>query len=331
MAENTETYRHMPTTVLGTLLRWFDRSSTWLASDHILLTRQTLWIEQYNRFYFADIQAVAICQTQTGRVGNILFGTGAGLLALAGMINGPSVPILVWLVLFSVPLIVNTLMGPTCSCCVYTAVNTHKLPCLNRMAKANLFLQIVRPLITEVQGEVSDEEIVERAPLIPPVRAAAPRKIHHYNGQVHMSLFILLLLGTIACGVQLAAQSVFVGWLITIVLIAQFGMAIAAAVRQSDTDIPPGLRTVVWLAFGHTLVMPVLFIIAAVATFEYRLSPMENSEADGAFFIVNILSASFSAILCFVGRHLLSTFRDTYRFNRMAARTQVRTLDEQEI
>ena len=131
--------------------------------------------------------------------------------------------------------------------------------------------------------------------------------------------------------VQAAAQSNFVGWLIGIALVAQFGMSIAAASRQSGTDIPPGLRTVVWLAFGHAMVMPVLFIVAAVLTYEYRISPTDDPEAGTAFFIVNLLSASFAMILGLTGRHLLSTFREAHRFKRMAERTRTQTLEEQEI
>ena len=344
MAESTETYRRMPSTVLGTLLRGFDQSSAWLAGDHVLLSRRTLWIERYNRFYFADIQAVTICRTQTGLVWNILFGTGAGLLTFGGILSGFPPVILVWLAIFALPLIVNIGLGPTCACHVHTAVNTHKLPCFNRLPKAIMFLQTVRPLITEVQGEVSDEELAERAPLIPPIRRTAPgaptpRPTRHYAGQVHMVLLVLLLFGSIISGLQLVAKTELLGWLTAILLVAQFGMSIAAAARQSGTDIPRGLRTVVWLAFTHVLVMFVLFIIASVMMFEemshfrYDEASMTStvSTVNTMYYIMNLLSMFFSAILCFTGRYILSAFRDNYRLRRMASTTQVRTLDRQEI
>ena len=127
----------------------------------------------------------------------VVFGAGAAILSLAVMLNGFEPLLLVWLTIFALPLVINLLLGPTCACRVYTAVNTHKMPGLNRLSKANVFLQTVKPLIAEVQGEVSDEEIVQRAPLIPPVRrpepgAPMPRKIRHYNGQVHAILFVMI-------------------------------------------------------------------------------------------------------------------------------------------
>jgi len=344
MAESTETYRRMPSTVLGTLLRWFDQSSAWLAGDHVLLTRRALWIERYNRFYFADIQAVTIRRTQTGLVWNILLGTGAGLLTLGGLLNDFPPAVLVWLAIFALPLIINISLGPTCSCHVHTAVNTHPMPCFNRLPKAIVFLQTIRPLIADVQEEVSDEELAERAPLIPPIRRAAPgalapRPTRHYDGQVHATLLVLLFFGAIISGLQLVAEAELLGWLTAILLIAQFGMSIAAAARQSGTDIPRGLRTVVWLAFAHVLVMPVLFIIASVVMFEEMAGIGYDDASTNStvstistmYVMINLLSMFFSVILCFTGRYLLSAFRDNYRLRRMAAAAKRRTLDRQEI
>jgi len=302
-----------------------------------------LWIERYNRFYFADIQAVTICQTQTGLVWNILFGTGAGLLTLGAIADGLGPLILVWLAIFTVPLVVNISLGPTCSCHIYTAVSTHKMPCFNRLPKAIMFLQTIKPLLAEIQGEVRDEEIVERVPLIPPVRRTAPgtlmpRPTRHYGGHVHTILLSLLFIGAVVSGMQLLAGAEFFGWVMAIVLVAQFGMSIAAAARQSGSDIPRGLRTVTWLAFAHVLVMPVLFIIASVVAFDEmsRSRYDEDSVASAAstvrsmYFMINLLSMFFSAILCFTGRHLLSVFRNNYKLKRMAAATRIQTLDEQE-
>jgi hypothetical protein len=335
MIENTETYSRMPSTALGTFLRFFDRSSAWLAGDHILMTKRFLWLEQYNRFYLADIQAVTICRTQVSLVWNILLGTGVGLLTLAGTVNGFPPAVMGWLVIFALLLIVNIGLGPTCSCHVYTAVNIHKLPCFNRVSKAMVFLQTVRPLITKVQGEVSDEKIIERAPLIPPLRRTAPGAvtsgpIRHYAGRVHTLLLVLLLSGAILSGLQLVVETEFLGWLTAILFIAQFGMSIAAAARQSGTDIPSALRTVVWLAFGHVLVMVVLFMFAATVWIEMRFSYDESSPTDSVFFTIHMLSMFFSIILCIIGRHLLLTFRNNYRLSRMAATTQRQTFDVQE-
>ena len=343
MADSTETYRRMPSTVPGTLLRWSQLSSAWLAADHVLLTGRVLWVERYNRLYFSDIQAVTICRTQTGLVWNILLGAAAGLLALAGLLNGFPQALLVWLAIFTIPLIANIALGPTCSCHAYTAVNDHRLPCFNRWSKAIVFLRTIRPLIEEVQGVVSDDEIVERAPLIPPVRrtapgAPAPGKIRHYAGQVHMALIVLLFCGAVVSSLQLVAQAALVGWITAALLVAQFGMSIAAAARQAGTDIPGGLRKVVWLSFAHTLVMPVMFAVASVVMLEEMSRNWDDNTSiastvasiDIMYFMINLLSAFYLFTLGFIGRHQLVVFRDRYRLRRMASATRVRTLGAQE-
>jgi len=314
---------------MGTFLRFFDRSSAWLADDHILVAKRVFWTERYSRFYLADIQAVSICRTQTSLVWSILLGAATGLLALAGLLRGFHPAILVWTAIFGVPLAINLALGPSCICCVYTAVNVHRLSCFNRLSKAIVFLQTIKPLIAEVQGEVSDDEIAEKARLIPPLRRGAPgapgpRKISHYEGGVHTALLVMMLLVAIASGLQMAAQNEFVGWTLVLLVMAQFGLAIAAASRQSGTDIPGGLRMVVWAAFSHSLVLPVLFVFAGVLSIRRGFSD-EFSSLDLAFSVILLLSACVSGVLFAVGRHLLSTFRNDYRLKRMAARTRTQT------
>jgi hypothetical protein len=326
MTEKTETYRRMPATVLGTILRCFDRSTTWLAGDHVLLTKQVFLVEHYSRFYFADIQAISVCRTQTGKVWNILFATGTGLLALGGMINGFDSAILIWLAIFAIPLIINTLSGPTCLCCVYTAVNTHDLPCFNRLPKANLFLRTIKPLIAKVQGEVSDEQIVERAPLVSSVKrmqpgVSPPTRTHHYNGTVHQVLLWIVFVGAVTSAIQLTSPSKLFLWLANIQLLAQFGMAIAAAARQSGTDIPSGLRKVVWVAFGQVLIMAMMIMIISLMRIDQEFDTDYEliSKTDTIQYATFLGAVLFSAALGFTGRYLLSRFRGNYRFKAMAS------------
>ncbi|MDP6634224.1 MAG: hypothetical protein QGG42_04960 [Phycisphaerae bacterium] len=346
MAESTETYRRMPSTLVGTLLRWFDRSTAWLGDDHVLLASRMLWFERYNRFYFADIQAITICRTQTGLVWNILLGVGTGLIAFGGMLNDFPLVSLIWLGIFALPLIMNVIQGPTCSCHIYTAVSARKLACFNRLDKAALFLQTVRPLVTAVQGEVSDEEIIEQAPLMPVTTRTQPGDLpagpkRHYNGRVHNILFIVLLLVAIVFGLQMLREFEAIGWLIAILLALQFAMAISAAAKQSGTNIPNGLRTVVWLAFGQVLLTTVLFVIAGVVGLEesvrYRFEeimtedPSTPSTASMLRFFIYLFSMVCSLALFFVGRHLLTAFQERRRLRRMATTVQARAVERPEV
>ena len=327
MTDNTKKYRRMPTTALGAFLRIFDRSSAWLTDDHILLINRFFWVERYSRFYLSDIQAVVISKTRAGLIRNILLGIAAGLLSVVGMSDGFNPALLVWIGIFAVPLAVNTAFGPTCICCAYTAVNIHKLPCFKRIPKARVFLQTLRPLATQAQGHVTDEEIVQNEPLIPPMQrtkpgAPAPGRIAHYDGGAHSILLLLLMFGAIVSGLQLAAQSSFVGWGLALLIMGQFGMAIAAVSRQSGTDIPGGLRLVVWSAFGHALVFPIVYMIFGVVTVanSFETDGLQQLELmTNGILLVSMLATT---VMCVVGRHLLRTFRNNYRLKKMAAQAQ---------
>jgi len=330
MTDNGETYKRMPTTGLGLLLRFFERSSAWLARDHILVVKRLLWFEHYSRFYLPDIQAVSICKTQVGLVWNILLGILTGLMALGVVLNDQSPGFMIATAVFAVPFLLNVGLGPTCICCVYTAVNVHRLPCFNRMSKAKLFLQTVEPMISEVQGQVSDEEIARKAPLIPPLQrsvpgAPAPHKIRHYEGHVHMLLIVTMMFAAILSILQMAMGEQAIGWILALVLIAQFAMSIASAARQSGTDIPRGLRLVVWTAFTHSLLMPILFLFATITTVASRFSQEGQEQTEMLFNGILLASVFVSGVLCLVGRHLLVTFRHDYRLKRMAARTRAQT------
>jgi hypothetical protein len=336
MSDNGEKYRRMPTTGLGSLLRFFERSSAWLARDHILVVKRILWFEHYSRFYMPDIQAVSVCKTQVGLVWNILLGILTALMALGAVLNDQHPGFMIATAIFVVPLLLNIGLGPTCICCVYTAVNVHKLNCFNRMSKARRFLQAVTPMITEVQGQVSDEEIARKAPLIPPLQrstpgAPAPHKIHHYEGHVHMILIVTIMFAAIIGMVQLGAQETAVGWIFALVLLTQFAMAIAAAGRQSGTDIPSGLRLVVWAAFAHSLLMPFAFLFASFTAVSRGFN--ENGQQLTEMLVNGILLASVfvSGVLCLIGRHLLVKFRHDYAAKLMAARTPAQTFTETEI
>ncbi len=336
MTDNGDKYRRMPTTGLGSLLRLFERSSAWLAQDHILVVKRFLWFEHYSRFYLPDIQAVSICRTQVGQVWNILLGVLTGLLALGAVLNDQSPGFLIATAVFAVPLLLNIGMGPTCICCVYTAVNVHRLPCFGRLSKARLFLQTVRPMISEVQGQVSDEEIAAKAPLIPPLQrstpgAPAPSKIRHYEGQVHMLLIVMIMFVAIFGMLQLGVQQEATGWLLALAFLAQFAMAIAAAARQSGTDIPNGLRMIVWAAFAHSLAMPFLLVFASIAMLSRGFSPEGVEQTEMVFNAIQLASVFVSGILCLVGRHLLVTFRHSYALKRMAARTRTQTFSQAEV
>lgn len=147
------------------------RSSLWLGKDHLLRIDSNGYGEDYKRFYFRDIQAVILVATKRRLVLNWILGVPTAFCIiswaynlvfnqhfnLSGVITG-----VVLTLMFGVPLLVNNLRGPTCTCQLRTAVQTEDLPSLNRFRRARKILDRLRPLIAAAQGQLAPEEIPAR-------------------------------------------------------------------------------------------------------------------------------------------------------------------------
>ncbi len=123
-------------------------------NDHLLQVSSVTFSESYKRFYFRDIQAFIVVRTKdwivviglllmlalllTGlavgvgdSVGSVVLGSFAALLLILALVVG--------------------LQGPSCRCHVRTAVQTEKLPSLNRLRRAEKILAELTPLIAAAQ------------------------------------------------------------------------------------------------------------------------------------------------------------------------------------
>ncbi|MGO8839290.1 MAG: hypothetical protein ACLQAH_09550 [Limisphaerales bacterium] len=152
------------------------RTSLWLGKDHLLCVDSSGYTETYKRFYFRDIQVITLVTTKRRTVWNGVLVVPI-VICLAGLANSLfSLPreagaaIVTWAIfsaVFIAPLLLNNLMGPTCTGYLRTAVQIEELPSLNRLRRARKVLERIRPFITAVQGGLSPDEISAR------IRAAA--------------------------------------------------------------------------------------------------------------------------------------------------------------
>lgn len=150
---------------------FISRSSLWLGQDHLLCVDSSGYTETYKRFYFRDIQVITLVTTRRRTVWN---GTLVGpiVVCLAGLANSlfstprdAGTTIIAWAIVsavFLVPLLINNLLGPTCTGYLRTAVQIEELPSLNRLRRAHKVLERLRPFITAVQGSLAPEEISAR-------------------------------------------------------------------------------------------------------------------------------------------------------------------------
>jgi hypothetical protein len=162
------------------------RCSLWLGMDHILSIETTGYTESYKRFYFRDIQAITLRQTDRWKYWNLVLGAITGLFGLIAVGWGRSEVVAAWVfgiltALIGLWLAINAALGPTCVTHLQTAVQTEPLPSLSRLRKGRKVLARLRPLLTEAQGPLAPEEIPARvqeligvAPSANPAPAASP-------------------------------------------------------------------------------------------------------------------------------------------------------------
>lgn len=130
-------------------------ATLWDGGDHLLMVEAHLVSESYRRFYYKDIQAIVICQTQTGFITGIV-------TAMLGLIMGASAfftPTVLSYLLGTIAvlfLIIGGLIlvqGPTCRCMLRTAVQTQELTSLSHVRKALKVLRQLQPKIEAAQEE----------------------------------------------------------------------------------------------------------------------------------------------------------------------------------
>ena len=148
----------------------YDRHRLWIANDHLLFLRVRPYSERAKRFYFRDIQALAVCPTKAGRSFNMCLGVAAFFtffIASSAAFDPYAIP---WVphffgalgIALSLCLGINTLFGPTCTTHLITAVQTQRIYSLGRTRIALRVTGELLPLIQAAQGSVSNDELQQQ-------------------------------------------------------------------------------------------------------------------------------------------------------------------------
>ena len=133
----------------------FYRYTLWSGGDHLLHIATGIFVEEYKRFYYRDIQAFIIHKTNSWLVWSFVFVFLATLSALiayalddiqrlgAGIIT----------ILLAMIALISFIRGPGCVCCIQTAVQKQKLRSISRIRKAQKILDTLKSVILESQQE----------------------------------------------------------------------------------------------------------------------------------------------------------------------------------
>lgn len=161
---NPAPYRVIPRGGFG----WTGYARLWQGPDHLLLVESNGFSENYKRFFFAEIQAVTVRQTATGRIWNGVWAGMVMIFALIALQLSDVEAIVFWVItaIFLGALLLNFSLGPTCACHIRTAVQTERLTAINRLRVAERFLARIRPLIAAAQGTLTQEETALRLSML---------------------------------------------------------------------------------------------------------------------------------------------------------------------
>ena len=146
-------YRRLP----GRRRGWLRGATVWLGPDHLLSVKSVRVREDYKRFHFRDVQAIAVARAprfhvSTRAIPALLLWLTAYVVALRA---APGYTWALWTLAAAAVLAWAVVSGRwSCRCRIYTAVSSEELPSVYRTWTARKFLAEVEPRIAEVQGMV---------------------------------------------------------------------------------------------------------------------------------------------------------------------------------
>jgi hypothetical protein len=137
----------------------FYRYTLWLGPDHLLYISTGIFVEDYKRFYFKDIQSLMIYKTNAWKVWNIVLACLGALFLIMAILSADTAIVAGILAgLLSSILAFNLIKGPTCASHIQTAVQKEKLHSMVRINKAQKIMDSIKPLILSVQRENSQPD-----------------------------------------------------------------------------------------------------------------------------------------------------------------------------
>jgi hypothetical protein len=151
-------YQRLPGKAVGL----YRRARLWQGQDHLLLVDSNTYQENYERFYYKDIQGLLIRKTIKGGIWNGLVGVPAVLTAMKLWVSWEDGEGWLWALptaLLLLMLLVNTLRGSTCVSHIQTPISVRQLPSLNRLRIAHKVRDRIRTLVEQEQGRLEREQI----------------------------------------------------------------------------------------------------------------------------------------------------------------------------
>ncbi len=264
MATAKMKYKRLP----GGRRGFFRSASLWLGDDHLLAITGWRFKEEYNRYYYRDIQAVVVARTRRWAVtlpwvGTVLVLAICWLVGTARSIARLTDVSLDLLVAVALAWLLVALKGSV-KCRIQTAVSREELPSILRFWTAGRALRILSARVAQVQGALIEgwTAHVTEAPVAAPAVAASrvngepAQPVRGGTVRSAPAFYISLALGGILFYPPIARF-----WFAIIVV--QMGLAILTLVRQ-DRAGDRGAKRLVIATMSFVGLMAASFYITAV-------------------------------------------------------------------
>ena len=215
---------------------WTGFSQAWLGSDHLLIVNSIRFVERYQRFALADIQAIVVSEGGKRAVWQSLV---VLICLVAGFASQSSLGRGFFSVIGFCALVVAILdiaRGPRCRCVLQTAVSRERLLPISRMPSARAFLAVMIPAIEAAQGNLSAEDLAAHAAATPQIAPAMltpkPPPLDRSIGFTPEVLFGLLMLDSVLVFVALRSSVGVALGLLPTIYFAEFLIGILALVQS---------------------------------------------------------------------------------------------------
>jgi hypothetical protein len=246
---STMPYRRLP----GKRRTLVSATSLFLGPDHILQVRSNRIGEEYQRFYFQDVQSIVL--RKTAPIHYVWAAVIVLVALLAARISGDAR----WpLGILAAGVLFLWLRGPSCNVRLRTAVTSERLHSLHRLKTAERVLPIVREQVEGVQGRVvsvPENYASNVAPAPPPLPQDPGSTLLAPRRRDHVYLFAFIALEAVLIGVWLQWSNPVLQNAITIATLIEFLALIIVLVRQAQQRISTALRNMTYIATARWFVV----------------------------------------------------------------------------
>jgi len=210
-------------------------SQLWLGPDHLLLVKSNRFVEQYLRFYLADIQALVITELRGWTILQALIVAFAIAWMLAALAVDSSFAKGFFIstgALILAAIAIDAARGPRCLCHLYTAVSRVRLDPVSRVRQAHEFIERLKPEIEASQRTLATADSAALEEHGPQGTGPAPPQIVSPFGYLVEIVFGLFLLDAVLLLLNLRFPDEVVGQGLITAFFAEMVLVIVALFRR---------------------------------------------------------------------------------------------------